>query len=53
MAYARELSKDLEKEEIEFWYKMREKSCPVEYTDILDEKLEWKRSRRRRFWLIR
>eukprot|EP00536_Pseudo-nitzschia_multiseries_P011526 jgi/Psemu1/297884/fgenesh1_pm.397_\ len=41
MAYARELSKDMDKTELTASsYKMREKSCPREYTDIIDGKLE-------------
>mmetsp|Transcript_9147 Transcript_9147/g.17771 ORF Transcript_9147/g.17771 Transcript_9147/m.17771 type:complete len:698 (+) Transcript_9147:161-2254(+) len=41
MAYSRELSKTFEKEEMAaVAYKMRETSCPREYTDILDEKIE-------------
>ena len=40
-AHARDLSNNIEKEEMTaVAFKMREKSCPRKYTDILDEKLE-------------
>jgi len=37
MAYARGILKDKKDEKISIAYKMREKSCPQEYTDILNE----------------
>jgi hypothetical protein len=37
MQYARGILKDTENKEMPLAYKIREKSCPKEYTDILDE----------------
>mmetsp|Transcript_28217 Transcript_28217/g.66242 ORF Transcript_28217/g.66242 Transcript_28217/m.66242 type:complete len:701 (+) Transcript_28217:179-2281(+) len=40
MAFARQMSKDMEKTEMATSYKIRDKSCPAEYTDIIEEKLD-------------
>jgi len=37
MAYAREIKEKEESRTTSYSYEMREKSCPKEYTEILDE----------------